>query len=71
MASRQSQLKAGGHINPNEEEITDMEVKTMQVHYIMAFYKLIRVKVYGFLSVASKLNGRVVEFKIQRSWVQI
>jgi hypothetical protein len=31
MASRQSQLKAGGHIRSNEEEITDMEVKTMQV----------------------------------------
>jgi hypothetical protein len=37
MASRQAQLKSGGHISPCEEEIIDMEVKTMQVRavYVM------------------------------------
>ena len=48
MATRQSQLKAGGHIKANEEEITDMEVKTMQVNlttllktYIIAIFHVL------------------------------
>jgi len=31
MTSRMVQLKAGGHISQCEEEIVDMEIKTMQV----------------------------------------
>ena len=31
MSSRMVQLKAGGHISQSEEEIVDMEIKTMQV----------------------------------------